>query len=113
VVGTAKEPNTPLLTKVPLSLAVEPNVAATLNVAPKLLTSNKFVPVCITVNDDVETLANPPSVNVVGFNRAVTDANSSFNNSKLLLIIGLDEDTESVPKISVMFAILLFLLFYF
>jgi hypothetical protein len=84
-----------------------------LNIAPKLLTSNKFTPPCATVNDEVETLASPLNVNVVGFNSAVTDANSSFNNSKLLLIIGLDEETESVPKISVMFAIFIVLLFYF
>ena len=75
-----------------------------------LFTTNSVVPStilsCCAVAD-VKPLKTP----VTGFKRAVTDANSSFNNSKLLLIVGLEDDTESVPKISVMFAILY--LFYF
>ena len=80
------------------------------NVAPAELTDNKVEP-STTFSCCVVAEVKPLNTPVVGFIKATTEANSSFNNSKLLLITGLDDDTESVPKISAMFAV--FRLFYF
>ena len=109
-VGAEAVPTTPDLAILPPNETLPANAEAVLTVKPDEFATKRFVP-SLTVHALVVALVNPLNTEVVGFNRAITEANSSFNNSKLLLIVGLEDDTESVPKISVMFAILVYFTF--